>query len=88
MSSFIILLSPNIIRVIKSRRLRWAEHIVCMGEMRIHTKFELSDDLKRRDCVRVRTEFWLRTGSVAGSCEHEPLSSIKCREFLHKLSDY
>jgi hypothetical protein len=25
--------SPNIIRVIKSRRMRWAEHIVCMGEV-------------------------------------------------------
>jgi hypothetical protein len=26
--------SPNIIRVIKSRRLRWAGHVACMGEMR------------------------------------------------------
>jgi hypothetical protein len=24
--------SPNIIRVIKSRRLRWAGHVACMGE--------------------------------------------------------
>jgi hypothetical protein len=24
--------SPNIVRVIKSRRMRWAEHGVCMGE--------------------------------------------------------
>ena len=24
--------SLNIIRVIKSRRMRWAEHVVCMGE--------------------------------------------------------
>jgi hypothetical protein len=23
--------SPNIIRVIKSRRMRWAEHVACMG---------------------------------------------------------
>jgi hypothetical protein len=27
-------LSPNIIRVIKSRRLRWAEHVARMGEER------------------------------------------------------
>jgi hypothetical protein len=26
--------SPNIIRVIKSRRMRWAEHVACMGEGR------------------------------------------------------
>jgi hypothetical protein len=26
--------SPNIIRVIKSRRMRWAEHMACMGEGR------------------------------------------------------
>jgi hypothetical protein len=35
--------------------------------------------------VRVWTGFiWLRKGPVAGCCEHgnEPLSSIKCGEFL------
>jgi hypothetical protein len=26
--------SPNIIRIIKSRRIRWAGHVACMGEMR------------------------------------------------------
>jgi hypothetical protein len=26
--------SPNIIRFIKSRRIRWAGHVACMGEMR------------------------------------------------------
>jgi hypothetical protein len=26
--------SPNIIRVIKSRRMRWAGHVGCMGEMK------------------------------------------------------
>ena len=26
--------SPNIVRVIKSRRVRWAEHVELMGEMR------------------------------------------------------
>jgi len=24
--------SPNVIRVIKSRRIVWAEHVACMGE--------------------------------------------------------
>jgi hypothetical protein len=27
--------SPNIIRVIKSRRMRWAGHVACMGEGRV-----------------------------------------------------
>jgi hypothetical protein len=26
--------SPNIIRVIKSRRMRWVGHVACMGEKR------------------------------------------------------
>ena len=26
--------SPNIVRVIKSRRMRWSGHVVCMGEER------------------------------------------------------
>jgi len=26
--------SPNIIRVIKSRRMRWKGHVACMGELR------------------------------------------------------
>jgi hypothetical protein len=31
--------SPNIIRVIKSRRLRWAGHVACMGRGEVHTGF-------------------------------------------------
>jgi hypothetical protein len=27
-------ISPNIVRVIKSRRMRWAGYVVCMGEGR------------------------------------------------------
>jgi hypothetical protein len=26
--------SPNIVQVIKSRRMRWAGHVVCMGEIK------------------------------------------------------
>jgi hypothetical protein len=29
--------SPNIIQVIKSRRLRWAGHVACMGRGEVHT---------------------------------------------------
>ena len=28
--------SPNILRVIKSRRMRWAGHVACMGEERVY----------------------------------------------------
>jgi hypothetical protein len=31
--------SSNIIRMIKSRRMRWASHVVRMGDMRLITKF-------------------------------------------------
>ena len=31
--------SPNIVRVIKLRRMRWAGHVACMGERRVHTGF-------------------------------------------------
>jgi hypothetical protein len=31
--------SPNIIRVIKSRRLRWAGHVARMGRADMHTEF-------------------------------------------------
>jgi hypothetical protein len=30
---------PDIIRVIKSRRVRWAEHVACMGIRGIYTVF-------------------------------------------------
>jgi hypothetical protein len=35
--------SPNIIRVIKSRRMRWAGHVVRMGEKEVHTEFWWGD---------------------------------------------
>jgi hypothetical protein len=31
--------SPNILRVIKSKRMRWAGHVACMGEKRGHLRF-------------------------------------------------
>jgi hypothetical protein len=31
--------SPNIIRVIKSRRLRWAEHVARLGREEVHREF-------------------------------------------------
>jgi len=31
--------SPNIVRVIKSRRMRWAGHVAHMGREVVHTEF-------------------------------------------------
>ena len=31
--------SPNIVRVIKSRRMRWAGHVACMGRGEAYTEF-------------------------------------------------
>ena len=31
--------APNIIRVIKSRRLRWAGHVTCIGRGEVHAGF-------------------------------------------------
>jgi hypothetical protein len=40
--------SPDIIRVIKSRRLRWAGHVARMGAMKVRRTFWL-ESLKERD---------------------------------------
>jgi hypothetical protein len=40
--------SPNIVRVIKAVRMRWAGHVARMGEGRVFTGFWLGDP-KRRD---------------------------------------
>jgi hypothetical protein len=43
--------SPNIIRVIKSRRMRWAGHVARMGEGRVHTRFWWGD-LREKDHLK------------------------------------
>jgi hypothetical protein len=35
--------SPNVIRVIKSKRMRWAGHVARMGESEGHTRFRWGD---------------------------------------------
>jgi len=40
--------SPNIITVIKLRRMKWARHVACMGKLEMHTIFWL-ENLRGRD---------------------------------------
>jgi hypothetical protein len=61
--------SPNNIRVIKPRRIRWVGHTERTGEMRMHTKF-LLEKVKGRDHMeetgvdeRIKLE-WIFEGQV------------------------
>jgi hypothetical protein len=46
--------SPDIFRVIKSRKMRCAGHVVCMGEMRIAYKILVGKLEGNRSCRRPR----------------------------------
>jgi len=46
--------SPNVIRVIKSRRMRWAGHVARMGEMRGNTGFLVGKPERKRPVGRPR----------------------------------
>ena len=46
--------SPNIVRVIKSRRMRWAGHVVCMGEERVVYRVLVGKPEGRRPLGRPR----------------------------------
>ena len=54
MRRFIVLPSPNIVRVIKSRRLRWASHVARMEEGRSAFKILTSKPTRRRPLGRPR----------------------------------
>jgi hypothetical protein len=45
---------PNIIRVIKSRRMRWPGHVACMGEMRNIYKMFVEKPANKRSLLRRR----------------------------------
>ena len=46
--------SPNIVRVIKSRRMRWAGHVACMGEGRVVYRVLVGKPEGRRPLGRPR----------------------------------
>jgi len=54
--------SPNIVRVIKSRRMRWAGHVACMGEERAVYMVLLGKPEGRRPQGRPRRRWVDNTG--------------------------
>ena len=46
--------SPNIVRVIKSRRMRWAGHVACMGEKRVAYRVLVGKPEEKRPLGRPR----------------------------------
>jgi hypothetical protein len=83
--------SPSIIRIIKSRRMRWAGHVARVWRTEMHIRF-----LWRSQKQMVRCRWlhevaalwtglnWLRIGPVEDSCEHgdEPSGPMNSREIL------
>jgi hypothetical protein len=51
--------SPNNIRVIKSRRIRWIEHVACMGEMKSAENWKGRDRLYDLDIDRKIILDWI-----------------------------
>jgi hypothetical protein len=79
--------SPDIIWVIKSRRLRWAGHVACMGEHRDAYRVLVGKSVRRRPLERPRLRWGYNIKmdlrevgwwgiELAASC------SIKCGDFL------
>jgi len=89
--------SPNIVRVIKSRRMRWAGHVACMGEERGVYRVLLGKPEGKRPLGRPRRR-WVDNirmdlqevgcgymdwiGLDTCECGNEPSGSVKCRNFL------
>jgi len=51
--------SPNIVRVIKSRRMRWAGHVARMGEERVVCRVLVGKPEGRRPLGRPRRRWWI-----------------------------
>jgi hypothetical protein len=70
--------SPNIVRLIKSRRLRWAGHVARIGEKRGVYRVLVEKPEGKRPQERPGRR-------VADTCEcgKEPSDSIKWRQFLY-----
>ena len=89
--------SPNIIRVIKSRRMRWAEHVVGMGERGGVSRFKMkkTEEWRPLDGPRHRREDNIKMDireigwvfmdwiDLAQDRGNQPAISINCGKFLY-----
>ena len=57
--------SPNIVRVIKSRRMRWAGHVACMGEERGLYRFLLGKLEGRNHWGDLGVDGWIILGLIS-----------------------
>jgi hypothetical protein len=87
--------SPNIIRVIKSKTMRWVENLVCKGKKRTHGRPRCTcEDNIKTDLEEIRGESldWIQValGPVADFFEHstELTWPINRGEFFDQMSDY
>jgi hypothetical protein len=76
----ILYLAPNIIRQIKSRRMRWVGHVACMGEERKVYRVFMEKPKGKRPLGRPRHRWmmgseWIlgRLGGVGGGYKVDPI---------------
>jgi hypothetical protein len=71
--------SPNIVRVIKSRRMRWAGHVTRIGEGKCVNRVLVGRPDGKKSLGTPRRKWEDNIVPVAGFCEHgdEPSGSIK-----------
>jgi hypothetical protein len=81
--------SPNIIRIIKSRWMRWAGHVARMGEKRNAYRLSVGKPERNSPLGRQRHR-WMDNIKMESSCEcgYEPSGSIKCRETIEWLHNW
>jgi hypothetical protein len=68
--------SPNIIRQIKVRRMRWVEHVACMGEGRKLYKVLVGNPEGKRPLGRPRRRWGQNGDEPSGSGAAELISSL------------
>jgi len=56
--------SPNIIRVMKSRRMRWEKHVACMGDMKTAYKILVRKPEGKRPRGRLRCRWEDNNGMI------------------------
>jgi hypothetical protein len=56
--------SPSIIRIIKSRRMRWAGHVALMGEKRNTYRLLVGKPEGKRPLGRPRRRWWIILGWI------------------------